>query len=127
MSAVQETRSGSIGGAWPYTAAAGIIVMIVSYGINAMDRTLFPLILTDVRREYGFDLQQAGLMSTIFTLGMAVAGLPTGYLMARFARKTVMQIGIAIYSVGTIVTILATASPTCCSTARSPALAKPCN
>src|SRR5882757_7943849 len=88
-------------------AIAGIVVLICSYCINAMDRTLFPLMLTDVRREYGFALPQAGLMSTIFTLGMALAGLPTGYLMSRYARKTVIQVGIFIFSAATIVTVLA--------------------
>lgn len=70
-----------------------------------MDRTLFPLLLTDVRREYGLGVPEAGLMSTIFTLGMAVAGIPTGYLMSRYSRKTVIQVGMFIYSAGTIITI----------------------
>src|SRR3979411_1900114 len=88
-------------------AIAGIIVLVCSYCINAMDRTLFPLMLTDVRREYGFTLPQAGLMSTIFTLGMALAGIPTGYLMSRYSRKMVIQVGIFIFSAATIVTVVA--------------------
>ena len=88
-------------------AIAAIAVLIVSYAVNAMDRTLFPLMLTDVRREYGFSLPQAGLMSTIFTLGMALAGFPTGYLTARYSRKTVIQVGILIYSAATIITVAA--------------------
>jgi DHA1 family inner membrane transport protein len=89
-------------------AVAAIIVLICSYCVNAMDRTLFPLMLTDVRREYGFTLPQAGLMSTFFTLGMALAGIPTGYLMSRYSRKTVIQVGILIYSATTIITVVAT-------------------
>ncbi|THD46379.1 MAG: MFS transporter [Bradyrhizobium sp.] len=88
-------------------AVAAIAVLICSYCINAMDRTLFPLMLTDVRREYGFTLPQAGLMSTFFTLGMAFAGIPTGYLMSRYSRKTVIQVGILIYSATTIITVVA--------------------
>ncbi|HZV92052.1 MAG TPA: MFS transporter [Caldimonas sp.] len=87
-------------------AGFAIAVLISSYAINGMDRVLFPLLLTDVRHEYGFGLPEAGLLSTIFTLGMALAGLPTGYLMSRFSRKTVTQIGILIYSAGTIVTVM---------------------
>ena len=49
----------------------GAGALILSYCVNAMDRTLFPLLLTDVRREYGFGLPEAGLLSTIFTFGMA--------------------------------------------------------
>jgi MFS transporter, DHA1 family, inner membrane transport protein len=88
-------------------AIAAIAVLIVSYAVNAMDRTLFPLMLTDVRREYGFNLPQAGLMSTFFTLGMTLAGIPTGYLMARYQRKNVIQFGILVYSVATIITVTA--------------------
>jgi DHA1 family inner membrane transport protein len=89
-------------------AVAAIAVLIASYAVNAMDRTLFPLMLTDVRREYGFSLPQGGLLSTIFTLGMTLAGIPTGYLMSRYQRRTVIQIGILIYSVATVITVIAT-------------------
>jgi MFS transporter, DHA1 family, inner membrane transport protein len=88
-------------------AVAAIVILIASYCVNAMDRTLFPLMLSDVRKEYGFTLPQAGLMSTIFTLGMTLAGIPTGYLMSRYSRKTVIQIGILIYSAATIITVAA--------------------
>jgi MFS family permease len=88
-------------------ALLGIGVAILSYAINAMDRTLFPLILPEVAREYGFALPQAGLMSTVFTIGMALAGLPTGYLLARNGRKSVAQIGVFIFSAATLVTVLA--------------------
>jgi len=89
-------------------AGFAIAVLICSYAINGMDRVLFPLLLTDVRREYGFGLPEAGLLSTIFTLGMALAGVPTGYLMSRYSRKTVTLIGILIYSAGTIITVAST-------------------
>src|SRR6201994_2168698 len=89
-------------------AIAAIAVLIASYAVNAMDRTLFPLMLTDVRREFGFSLPEGGLLSTIFTLGMTLAGIPTGYLMSRYARKTVIQVGIFIYSAATIITVIAT-------------------
>src|SRR5258708_8391039 len=85
-------------------AKIGIAVLLLSYGINAMDRALFPMMLTDVRREYAFTLPQAGLMSTGFTLGMALAGLPTGYLLSRFSRQAVVQILIFIFSSASLVT-----------------------
>jgi len=80
------------------------LVLLASYALNAMDRQIFPLIAADVRREFGFGLADTGLLSTIFTLGMAVAGVPTGYLLARLSRKAVLQIGIAIFSAGTLLT-----------------------
>src|ERR1700730_16611892 len=81
--------------------------LLASYAINAMDRQLFPLLVPEVRRQYGFSLAGVGFLSTVFTLGMALAGLPTGYFLMRFSRKTVMQIGIALFSAGTLLTIIA--------------------
>ena len=82
-------------------------VLLASYAINAMDRQLFPLLVPEVRRQYGFSLAGVGFLSTIFTLGMALAGLPTGYLLAHFSRKTVLQAGIALFSAGTLLTVIA--------------------
>ena len=86
---------------------AMFVLLLASYAINAMDRQVFPLLATNIRNEFGFSLADIGLLSTIFTLGMAVAGWPTGYLLARFSRKTVVQIGVAIFSAGTLLTALA--------------------
>ena len=82
-------------------------VLLASYAINAMDRQLFPLLVPEVRRQYGFSLAGVGFLSTIFTLGMAIAGIPTGYLLARFSRKIVLQAGIALFSAGTLLTVIA--------------------
>jgi DHA1 family inner membrane transport protein len=86
-------------------------VLLASYAINAMDRQLFPLLASEVRRQYGFSLAGVGFLSTIFTLGMAIAGLPTGYLLARFPRKIVLQAGIALFSTGTVLTVFSNGFP----------------
>ena len=39
---------------------------------------------------------------------MAVAGIPAGYLVERFSRKTVLIVAIVVYSLGTLATPLAT-------------------
>jgi MFS transporter, DHA1 family, inner membrane transport protein len=79
-------------------------VLVASYALNAADRQLFPLLLHDVRDAFHFSLADAGLLSTIFTLGLAVAGLPTGFALARLSRKSVLLIGITIFSTGTALT-----------------------
>jgi DHA1 family inner membrane transport protein len=86
-------------------------VLLLAYSVNAADRQLFPLLAHDVRAQYGFSLSDTGLLTTIFTLGLAVAGLPTGYLLARFSRKTVLLLGIGIFSTGTALTVLALGFP----------------
>lgn len=86
----------------------GFLLIVLSYMVNAMDRQVFPPLLPNIREEYGFSLEQGGLLATNFTLGMALAGLPAGYLLDRFRRKTVLLASIVIYSVGTMATPLAT-------------------
>jgi MFS transporter, DHA1 family, inner membrane transport protein len=86
-------------------------VLLVAYSVNAADRQLFALIAHDVRAQYGFSLANTGLLTTIFTIGLAVAGLPTGYLLARFSRKAVLLLGIGIFSAGTALTVLARGFP----------------
>ncbi|CAM5664781.1 putative Hexuronate transporter [Streptomyces afghaniensis 772] [Streptomyces afghaniensis] len=88
--------------------AVGFLLIVLSYMVNAMDRQVFPPLLPSIREDYGFSLEQGGLLATNFTLGMALAGLPAGYLLDRFRRKTVLLVSIVIYSLGTMATPLAT-------------------
>ncbi len=80
-------------------------VLLVSYALMAADRYLFPVLAPDVRRDFGFSLANIGLLSTIFTLGLGIGGLPTGYLLSRFSRQAVLLTGIAIFSAGTTLTV----------------------
>ena len=78
-----------------------------SYVVNAMDRQVFPVLLTPISHDYGFTLTQGGLLSTIFTLGIGLSGVPAGYLLDRLSRKSVIILGVFIYSVFTLLTMAA--------------------
>src|SRR5258706_14236609 len=82
-------------------------VLVVAYSLMAADRYLLPFHNSDVRKEFGFSVPTIGLLSTIFTLGSGMGGLPTGYLLSRFSRKTVLMLGIAIFSGATMLTTVA--------------------
>lgn len=92
-------------------ALISLVVLAASYVVNAMDRQVFSVLLPGIRSEFGFSLGQGGLLATIFTLGIGLAGVPTGYLLDRMSRKSVIIIGIAIYSVFTILTTAAVGFP----------------
>jgi len=109
---VPSDPGNSTNGEGSRTAALAMYgVLLLAYSVNAADRQLFPLIAHDVRVQYGFSLSDTGLLTTIFTLGLAVAGLPTGFLLARFSRKAVLLVGIAIFSTGTALTVVARGFP----------------
>jgi MFS family permease len=87
-------------------AIAMYCLLLVSYVLMAADRYLFPVIAPSVRREFGFSPALTGLLTTIFTLGLAVGGLATGYILSRFSRRAVMLLGIAIFSGATALTTI---------------------
>jgi MFS transporter, DHA1 family, inner membrane transport protein len=85
-------------------AVAMFIVLLASYVINAMDRQVFPILVANVRDEYGFSLAEGGLLSTVFTLGMGLAAIPAGYMLSRWSRKLTLQLGILLFSATTLLT-----------------------
>jgi MFS family permease len=94
--------------AYGLASVVSLVLLCLAYSINAADRQIFPTLLPAIRQAFSYDLKVAGLLSTIFTLGLALAGLPTGYLVDRSSRKTIIIFAMAIYSVFTLATIYAT-------------------
>ncbi|MDT4998875.1 MAG: hypothetical protein QOK12_980, partial [Mycobacterium sp.] len=78
-----------------------LFILDLAYFINAMDRQVFPVILPDVRETLGVTSSQVGLLATIFTLGMGLAGIPAGYLTDRWGRKNMILAGLVLFSVTT--------------------------
>lgn len=64
-----------------------------------MDRQVFAVLLPDIKATYGLTGGEAGIIATIFTLGMGLAGVPAGYLADRFGRKKVVLISLLTFSV----------------------------
>lgn len=97
----------------PYSAkknkvALGMfVVLLISYVLNAMDRQLFSIVAPDAREALGLSVPEIGLATTIFTLGMGIAALPTGFLLARIKRKFVVLIGLVIFSAAIVLTAFA--------------------
>jgi MFS family permease len=81
-------------------------LLLVAYSVNAMDRMVFPVLLPEVRAEYGFDLDQSGLQSTMFAIGMGLTGVPAGIALARFGRKVLVVAGTLLFSAATILTVV---------------------
>jgi MFS family permease len=112
MSSISEAKTGTsqsgLNRLKKAVAITSFIVVALSYVINAMDRQVFPVLLPAIREDLGYTLAQGGLTATIFTLGIGLAGVPTGFLLDRVSRKTVMLLGIIVYSAFTILTAVAT-------------------
>lgn len=92
-------------------ALAMFAVLLLSYVVNAMDRQLFSVLAPEVRAALGLSVPQVGLAATVFTLGMGLAGIPTGYLLTVMSRRGVVILGVIIFSVATYLTAYAKGMP----------------
>src|ERR1700761_7090319 len=92
-------------------AVAMFLVLLLTYVLNAIDRGLFSVLAVDVRDAMSLSLPQVGLASTLFTLGMGFAGIPTGYLLSVMSRKAVVLLGLFIFSLATLLTAYAKGLP----------------
>ncbi|WP_433236130.1 MFS transporter [Streptosporangium sp. CA-135522] len=89
-------------------AVAMFGLLLLAYAVNAMDRMVFPMLLVEVRGEYGFSLEAAGLQATVFALGMGLTGLPAGWLQRTLGRKRTIVAGTVMFSVATALTTAST-------------------
>ena len=89
-------------------AVAMFGLLLLAYSVNAMDRMVFPVLLPEVRAEYGFSLEQSGLQATIFAIGMGITGIPAGIALARYGRKILIVVGTVAFSGATVLTIAST-------------------
>ncbi|MEU7852883.1 MFS transporter [Nonomuraea sp. NPDC049141] len=88
----------------PRAAVAMFGLLLLAYAVNAMDRMVFPILLVDVRGEYGFSLEAAGLQATVFAIGMGLAGLPAGRVQRVLGRKRTIVAGTVLFSLATVLT-----------------------
>jgi DHA1 family inner membrane transport protein len=91
------------------TAALAMFgVLLVSYTLMSADRYLISMLGPDIRAALRLSLPQMGALTTMFTFGIAIAGLPGGALIARTSRRTVLLLGIGLFSVATLLFTQAT-------------------
>jgi MFS family permease len=85
-------------------AGFGLYLFIAcSYIANAMDRSVFSNLTTYVQKDLNLSLAQSGFITTIFALGFGITGVFAGVLLDRYRRKTVLIVGMLIYSIFTMI------------------------
>src|SRR3982075_1540915 len=72
--------------------------------LNYMDRWVAAAASPLIQKDFGLTDAQVGLLGSAFLLVYAVAALPFGYWADRGVRKTVVGVGVAIWSVATLFT-----------------------
>src|SRR6266700_7919667 len=72
--------------------------------LNYLDRYVGAALVTPIKTEFNLSDAQIGRLATAFLLVYAVAALPFGYWGDRGVRKTVIGVGVTIWSVATLFT-----------------------
>src|SRR5207249_4430370 len=75
---------------------------------NYLDRNVLAAVLEPVQAEFKLSDEQGGRLNTAFMLGYFVTAPLFGYLGDRASRKWLIAAGIAVWSVGTMLTGFAT-------------------
>ena len=84
-----------------------LAVMVGINFLNYLDRYILPAVATKVQAEFHLTDSQVGLLGSAFLLVYAVATIPFGVWADRGVRKTVIGIGVTIWSLATLFTGLA--------------------
>src|SRR2546430_15621410 len=79
-------------------------VMVGINFLNYLDRYILPSVVTKIQAEFHLTDSQVGLLGSAFLLVYAVATIPFGIWADRGVRKTVVGIGVTIWSLATIFT-----------------------
>lgn len=89
------------------TAIFCLMLLAAAYITNAMDRHIFPTLLPMISKDLGYGVKTGGFVSTVFNFGIALTGIPAGYLIDRWSRKAVLISGMVVYSIFTLMAIFA--------------------
>jgi MFS family permease len=82
-------------------------VMVGINFLNYLDRYVLPSVASKIQNEFHLTDSQVGLLGSAFLLVYAVATIPFGVWADRGVRKTVIGIGVTIWSLATLFTGLA--------------------
>ena len=82
-------------------------VMVGINFLNYLDRYILPAVATRIQAEFHLSDSEVGLLGSAFLLVYAVATIPFGIWADRGVRKTVVGIGVTIWSLATLFTGLA--------------------
>jgi MFS transporter, Spinster family, sphingosine-1-phosphate transporter len=82
-------------------------VMVGINFLNYLDRYILPAVASRIQAEFHLTDSQVGLLGSAFLLVYAVATIPFGVWADRGVRKTVVGVGVTIWSLATLFTGLA--------------------
>jgi MFS family permease len=85
----------------PSSARYILVLLFIANLLNFYDRALPATLLEPIKKAFGLDDTQVGILASAFVVVAAIAGIPLGRLADRIARKSVIGWGLLLWSVFT--------------------------
>jgi MFS family permease len=105
-----EQNSSANPPSWPKPAVAwfGVGVLVLAFIFSIADRIIISLLVDPIKADLGLTDTDMGLMMGIaFAIFYAVMGLPIGRMADKYSRRTIIGVGIFMWSIMTAVCGLA--------------------
>lgn len=83
-------------------------LLLVTYILMVADRFLVSMLATDIRGALDLSVPNMFALTTMFTLGLGIGGLPAAALITRYSRKAVLLTGLILLSGATLLFTQAT-------------------
>lgn len=84
-----------------------LVVLFLINTLNFFDRQIIGAVGEPIRKEFGLGDTALGVLNVAFTLIYAFVGLPLGKLADKFPRKTILSVGVFVWSLFTAASGLA--------------------
>jgi MFS transporter, DHA1 family, inner membrane transport protein len=103
MSQAEEASQQTSEHSGPKKAAMAMFgLLLVTYILMVADRFLVSMLATDIRGALDLSIPNMFALTTMFTLGLGIGGLPAAALITRYSRKTVLLTGLILLSGATL-------------------------
>ncbi|HEY1389513.1 MAG TPA: MFS transporter [Ktedonobacterales bacterium] len=101
--ASQPAAPGAIARAGRYAAYIFWLMFVINF-LNYLDRYVFTGLSETIKEDLHLDNFQVGLLGSAFLIVYTVVALPLGFLADRIARKSIVACGVAIWSLASALT-----------------------
>ncbi|WP_242124261.1 MFS transporter [Sphingobium sp. Sx8-8] len=82
-----------------------LLLIIILYVVSFVDRHIIALLVEPIKHDLGLSDAQIGLLQGMaFSITYALAGLPIGWLVDRYSRRTIIFCGIVGWSIAAMTT-----------------------
>src|SRR5438105_4832452 len=81
-----------------------LVVLAAVALLNTLDQSILSVTSPAIQADFGLADSQIGFLSGAFVVVYGLAALPAGYWVDRLSRRSIVAIGVALWSICTLLT-----------------------